>query len=72
MAADAVGLPEEECHAVLAAVEATAAGQAPEVLALFLGVRYRRLRRACMQGDAGMVIRWLRELLAQQGARAQG
>lgn len=58
---DALQLPGEQLDDVRAAVEA--ATERPEQCHRFVGVTYRRLQRACQEGDEGSVRKQLQELV---------
>jgi hypothetical protein len=62
-AADALGLPEAQLHAVLAAVDAATA--APLGCHRFVVSDYRRLRRACCKGEVGLARAWMEGMAAR-------
>ncbi|KIY99407.1 hypothetical protein MNEG_8550, partial [Monoraphidium neglectum] len=64
--ADALGLPLDQIDAVCNAVEAaTASGIRAH---RFVGMAYRRLRRACLAGDAAKARAWMEQTAAGGGA----
>jgi hypothetical protein len=69
-AADALRLPAGELFAVLTAVEAATA--APASCLRFLAFDYRRLRRACGAGDAGLVKTWMEGMAARYSPDGTG
>jgi DNA-binding FadR family transcriptional regulator len=64
--ADVLGLPLDQVDAVCNAVEAaTASGVGAH---RFVGMSYRRLRRACLAGDAAAARAWMERTAAGGGA----